>query len=125
MAKITLGKPPETWKRTVTFSMLDGGEGAITCTFRYMTRRQFGEFVDKMAAAGQPADPGADFTMTAFQARTVDTNADYLAEILAGWDLDTRLSRDALVQLCDELPGAALAIMNAYRAGTLEGRLGN
>jgi hypothetical protein len=34
-------------------------------------------------------------------------------------------SRAAVEQLCDELPGAAQDIMDAYRAAVVEGRLGN
>ena len=57
--------------------------------------------------------------------KTVDKNADYLADILDSWDLDEKLSRDNLVQLCDEVPAAAAALMEAYRIATVEGRLGN
>ena len=52
-------------------------------------------------------------------------NAAYLLDVLDGWNLDETLTRDTAAQLCDELPGAATEIMEAYRLAIVEGRLGN
>jgi hypothetical protein len=139
MAKITLGKQPESFKRVVKFKMLDGSEGSIECDFKYRTKRAFGAFIDALVkdAAGEQAEQAPALSSTAtsdaeqalslgqLMAKTVDKNADYLLDVLVGWNLDVRLSRDALTQLADELPGAASAIMDTYRIAITEGRLGN
>lgn len=137
MAKIILGKRPESFKRKVTFPMIEGGEdGAINCTFKYRSKTEFGKFIDAMVADAKAADAKnkeADTQLDAptmqladIMAKTVDKNADYLLDILNGWDVEgSELTRDNCAILADELPGAAVAIMEAYRLAVSEGRLGN
>ena len=141
MAKITLGKRPTSFKRTVSFPMLDGTQGAIECVFKYRTRKEFGAYIDERtkeateivkaanAAAAEAAfdKDGAEkpFSVAEFYESEVSKGADYLAGVLEGWNLDHEFSRDALEQLCDEIPAAAAEIVNAYRVAILEGRLGN
>lgn len=125
MAKITLGKPPASFKKAVTFPMLDGSEGAIVCEFKYRTRKEFGAFVDGIAAdAGEEAS-GEPFSMEKLMSATVDRNAVYLQQVLTGWSLDEKMTLENLEALCNEVPAAAMAIMTAYRAAIVEGRLGN
>jgi hypothetical protein len=57
--------------------------------------------------------------------KTKETNADYIMKVADGWNLDIEFSRNAVAQLCDELPAAALAIMSTYRNAITEGRAGN
>jgi hypothetical protein len=57
--------------------------------------------------------------------RGIESNAEYLQQIATGWSLEYPFDHQHLVQLCDELPGVALAIMNAYREAITEGRAGN
>lgn len=141
MAKIILGKRPTSFKRVVKFPMLDGSEGAIECVFKYRTRKEFGAFIDERtkaateiveaanAAAAEAAfDKPADakpFSVAEFYEQEVSKGADYLAGVLEGWNLDHEFSRDALEQLCDEIPAAASEIVDAYRVAILGGRLGN
>lgn len=155
MAKIKLGARPKNFKRVVSFPLLDGTTGAIECVFTYRTRTEFGRFLDEKIAAAQavadaaqseaqqlatqaaaeaaeqPAPDGANVKAKAYdfqeklQSGTTQTTADYLADILEGWNLDEPLNPANLGQLCDELPAAADAIMSAYRAAVTEGRLGN
>lgn len=126
MAKIKLGARPKSFKKTVTFPMLDGTEGTIVCEFKYRTKKEFGQFIDRIFKdAGDDSTVADAATLASVMSKTVDKNADYLAEILDSWDLDEKLSRDNLVQLCDEVPAAAAAVMEAYRIATVEGRLGN
>jgi hypothetical protein len=77
------------------------------------------------AAAAEPAKAGLIFSMHDMMNKRCEAGADYLMEVLEGWDLDVPFSRAAVEQLCDELPGAAQDIMDAYRAAVVEGRLGN
>ena len=51
MAKIKLGNRPKNFKRIVKFQMLEGGEGAIECVYKYRTRKEFGEFIDGIMEA--------------------------------------------------------------------------
>ena len=133
MAKIVLGKRPANFKKTVTIPMLDGTKGTIECVFKYRTKKEFGAMVDELFSQGKAADQeeapaGEDapkFSVAEALAKAVDANAKYLLQLLEDWNLDVDLSEEALEQLSDELPGAAAAIMETYRAACTEGRLGN
>lgn len=132
MAKIKLGNRPKSFKRIVKFPMLEGGEGAIECTYKYRTRTEFGIFIDQMVAtaeaagAKKEAEANAEkFSMTNLMERTAGQNADYILDVLDGWNLDEDLNKVNVQQLADELPAAALAIMETYRTAITEGRLGN
>ena len=124
--KVILGKRPETFKRVVTFKTLDDAELQINCEFKYRTKTEFGAFIDGILSdAGLKREEGDQFSMSALMEKTVDKNAIYLLEVLKGWDLEVDLVEDAARQLCDELPAAATAIMEAYSLACREGRLGN
>lgn len=126
MAKIKLGARPTNFKRTVTFPMLDGSEGAIEVTYKYRTRSEFGKFIDGMFQDAKKDSPIADdFSMADLMNKTRDKNAAYLLEVIEDWNLDEKLTRETAEQLCDELPAAASAIMELYRSAIVEGRLGN
>jgi hypothetical protein len=64
-------------------------------------------------------------------ATTRDTNADYILKIAEGWNLTDdegaplEFNRANVAQMCDELPGVAMEIINVYRMAVSEGRLGN
>ena len=130
--KITLGTRPKSFKRTVQVPLHEGAPGELEVHFKYRTRSEFGAFVDQIIAAAKVAPPARPvdgdelaLSMHAAMEAARDQNADYLLQVLDGWNLDTPLSLDTLRQLCDELPGAAIALMDAYRAACVEGRLGN
>ncbi|QIL69563.1 hypothetical protein G7048_03745 [Diaphorobacter sp. HDW4B] len=131
MAKIILGKRPESFKRKVKFAMLDGTEGAIMCDFKYRTKKEFGEFIDSITktakAEADQIGEEADTTVTLgdLLGRAVEKNAIYLLDILKGWDVDAELNQESAEQLANELPGAVAAIMETYRAAVADGRLGN
>jgi hypothetical protein len=130
MAKIILGKRPKSFKRTLKVALPEGEEGSIELSFRYRTRTEYGSFVDALLQAAKvtPASAAAEdveFSLAQALELTRDTNADYIMQIVDGWNLDVDFSRAAVVQMCDELPGVALAIINDYRAAITEGRLGN
>lgn len=128
MSKIKLGNRPKSFTKTVKFDMLEGGKATIECTFKYRTRTEFGVFVDELvAAAGVKAEPVEDgqFSMSDLMTKTAGSNAKYLLQVLEAWNLDEDLTQANAQQLADELPGAAAAIMEAYRMAVTEGRLGN
>lgn len=125
MATIKLGNRPKSFKRVVTFPLIEGGEGAIEVSFKYRTRTEFGRFIDSIVADAQVAQGDQQFSMADLMERTRDKNAAYLMDVIDGWNLDEPLTRATVEQLCDELPGAAAEIMEQYRKATVEGRLGN
>ncbi len=131
MARITLGTRPKTFKKTITVAMPEGGMASVEMVYVYRTRSEFGAFVDALLqTAGTPppasqAEEDVRYSLRAALEATRDSNADYILQIAQGWNLDEEFNRANLVRLCDELPGAALAIMEHYRAALTEGRLGN
>ncbi len=130
MAKIILGKRPQNFKRTITVDLLEGGKGSVEVSYLYRTRSEFGKFVDDlMDAAGMTLSDQTEeevkFSLEQALKKTLETNADYIMKIADGWNLDVEFSRAAVAQLCDELPGAALQIIDQYRTAITEGRLGN
>ena len=127
MAKIILGKTPKSFKRAITVDMLDGTKGSIECEFKYRTRTDFGKFLDTVFKdAGVTATETDEKVIIAeVMAKTRDTNAEYLIQVLDGWNLDEELSKANLQQLCDEFPGVANTIMETYRTAVTEGRAKN
>ena len=127
MAKIKLGSTPKSFKRAITVDMLDGTKGSIECEFKYRTRTDFGKFLDSVFAdAGVAAtDSDAKVVIAEVMARTRDTNADYLIQVLDGWNLDEELTKANLQQLCNEFPGVSNTIMETYRVAITEGKAKN
>jgi hypothetical protein len=126
--KIKLGARPKNYKRVVKFPLLEGGEGAVECVFKYRTKTEFGQFIDAIVAGAKvkPAlDEDGRVSMADLMEKTSGANADYLLQVLDGWNLDEELSVQTLQQLANEFPGAAAAIMEDYRAAVTEGRAGN
>jgi len=140
MAKIILGKRPETFAHTVKFPMLDGSTGAIGLTYKYRTRDEFGEFVDGLRDADkarmeaeidrfqllhEQGKPIPELTQSELLARETEMNADYIMGCVQGWDLDVDFDRAAVIQLAGEVPAAIPEIIKGYRDAIVEGRLGN
>ncbi|WP_412479915.1 phage tail assembly chaperone [Azonexus sp. IMCC34839] len=124
--KVKLGARPESFKRTVKFPLIEGGEGAIDVTFIYRTKTEFGEFIDKIFAETKQERPAdGEFGMREIMGKARDKNAAYLLEVIRGWNLDEPLNRETAEQFCDEFPGAAAEIMEQYRAAIVEGRVKN
>ena len=130
MAKIKLGSRPKTFKHVVKVHLPEGGEGAVEMIYRYRTRSEFGKFLDDMledAKVTLESQQEEDVKTSLEEAltKTIDTNADYIMQVAEGWNLEEEFSRKNIAQLCDELPGVAMAIINTYRSAITEGRLGN
>lgn len=130
MAKIKLGARPKSFKRVVKVPMLDGTEGTVEVVYKYRTRSEFGRFIDEITeAAGVKSKPATDddgkFSFADLMDRTKESNAEYILKVAEGWNLDEEFTLENVSVLCDELPGAAAAIMENYRLAVTEGRLGN
>jgi len=133
MAKITLGKRPQFIEATITATLPDGSLGVIKARYKYRTRSEFGEMIDKRmdmaradaaSAESDKATPAA-FSVATMQRQACDASAAYLLDILDGWDLDEELNLAIAAQLCNEVPSMAQALVDGYRLAVTEGRLGN
>jgi hypothetical protein len=140
MAKIILGKRPKSFKRTVSFPMPGEAAGTIEVEFKYRTRIEYAKFSDefqaKVKAEGEKAVARVTEAIERDEAPKAMTEAEitgqqnalsvaYLMGAIEGWNLDEDFSEAAVAQLVDELPSAAKAIADDYRAALSEGRLGN
>ena len=129
--KIVLGKRPKHIAHTVRVLLPEGDVGEIRVKYAYRTRKEFAEFVDSLADAAEVKKPKSvdeddvRATFADILEKTADSTADYILKILTEWELPDPLDRDSVLQLLDEVPGAALTIMSDYRAACVEGRLGN
>ena len=125
MAKIKLGQRPKTFKRLVSFPLVDNSTGQIEMVFKYKTRSEFGAFIDELLDdAGKDRSDGS-VSMKELMERTADSNASYILQVAEGWNLDEEFNRANIQQLSDEIPAATAAIMEAYRLAISEGRQGN
>lgn len=127
MAKVVLGKRPESFKHTVKFKMLDGSNGAIEVKYKYRTRKEAGELQDEIRSKAKSGTEsiGEERQWSDVVALADEVSADSLMKIVIGWDLDEPLTRASIESLCNELPGAAEAMQADYWAAVLGGRLGN
>lgn len=130
MAKITLGKRPKNFKHNITVPLLDGTTGSMEIIFTYRTRTEFGQMIDGLMddAGVKPAgedEESQKLSLAQAMERTKETNADYILKVAEGWNLESEFNRENVAQLCDEIPAAAMAIMNSYRTAITEGKLGN
>ena len=130
MAKIVLGKRPKSFTRKITVQLPEGGSGDITVNYLYRTRKEFGEFMDEVFKdagfkPGNAAEEEVSLSLAQALSKTVDQNAAYIMRIADGWDLAAEFTLTNVEQLCDELPGVAIAMIDTYRQAVAEGRLGN
>ena len=124
---IKLGERPKTFKSIeVAVTLPDGTEGVIPVTYRYRTKREFGKWQDEAAAASTvKRNENEEFSWEKFYEQNTDAAADQLLKAIDTWGLDVPLSRDTLIQMGDEMPGAVVALLGAYAAACCQGRLGN
>ena len=127
MAKIILGSRPKSFKSAVKFPMLDGTTGVIEISYRYRTRKEFGVFIDElMESAGSQVKPDDEkFSMADLMEKTAGSNADYILQVVEGWNIESDLTHENVQQLADELPAAVNAIMEQYRTAITEGKTKN
>jgi coenzyme F420-reducing hydrogenase alpha subunit len=138
--KIKLGARPKSFARTITFAMVEGGEGSMELVYRYRSRKELAKLTDEVQAAAQ-AQHDADMAALKAKAekgetieplkqidlldRDVSLQVDYLMQVVEGWNLDEKFDRAAVEQLADEVPAAISVAIETYRKAINEGRLGN
>jgi coenzyme F420-reducing hydrogenase alpha subunit len=138
--KIKLGNRPKSFARTITFAMVEGGEGCMELQFKYRSRKELAKLTDEVQSAAQ-AQHDADIESIKAKAekkepieplkqidvldRDISLQVDYLMQVVEGWNLDEKFDRAAVEQLADEVPAAISAAIETYRKAINEGRSGN
>ena len=114
-AAFIFGARPESIPGTVEFTSVTGQDVKLECQFIYRTRKEFGEFWDKILGANaSSANSGELFSHAKFADQTIETNADRISQVLKSWPLDLPLNRETLLQMFDEEPEAAGAFWDKY-----------
>ncbi len=137
-AAFVFGKRPETISGKVEFPLPDGSMATLNCTFRYRTRKEFGELWDDVANTAvrlateqqeQSAKSDGDaskFTYAYLYERGDAANAENAMKYLMSWgDENPPVTKESLNELFDQAPGASAALWDAYRSLCTTGRLGN
>ena len=128
MAKLILGKTPATFKPfPVKFTLPDGVEDQIVCTFHYKTRSQFAAFLNELFVESGEAKPDKDekVDFEKLFAKGGEKTVAHLTKIIAGWDFAEAPTPETLAALHDQAPAAAAALTSSYSAACTEGKLGN
>lgn len=133
--KVVLGQRPTHVTLVVDVTLPDGRAAAIEMRYVYRTRSEYGALIDKRMAearaddearaAQRPAGVAPVYSEAEHQIRVRDTQAHHICDIADGWNLDRAFDLEAVRELCDELPGAAQAIIDRYQLALIEGRRGN
>lgn len=128
MAKLILGKTPANFKPiNVKFTAPDGEDDQIKVTFKYKTRSQFAEFLNKLFASSKeaPKEEATELDFLELYKKSGDKTVEQLSEIIVAWDFEEDPTPGALRQLHDQAPAAVAAITAAFASACNEGRLGN
>jgi len=128
MAKLVLGKTPETFKPfPVKFTLPDGEEDQIVVTFKYKTRSGFAAFLNELFGDSGEAKPAKDekVDFEKLFLKGGEKTVVHLLKIIADWDFAEKPTAETLRQMHDQAPAAASAITAAFSSACTEGRLGN
>ena len=127
MAKIVLGKRPETITAFVDIPLVSGEKAKLTVQFKYRTRKEYGAFLNDLYHSADTEKPpeGEKIDFEALFAKGGEKTVKKLIDAIDSWDFGYDLTVETLLQLQDEIPASIAAFGDAYRGACLEGRLGN
>lgn len=126
MSKIKLGTPPKEFKKDVTIPLLEGDSEDVTFTFKFRTRQQYGELVDAMnEKSSKPPKGNKPLTTKEGFEIGAQLAIDYIMDIASGWSLPEEFNKDNIRLFVDNIPGASMAVTEAYRLAIVEGRIKN
>ena len=128
MAKIVLGKRPETITAFVDIPLVSGEKAKLTVQFKYRTRKEYAKFLDDTIGAEVKAGElpeGEKVTYELLASNGIEDNAERALEFIKGWNLEgTELTKENLADLFNQEPASGSALWGAYRAACPEGYLG-
>lgn len=102
-------QPNPTFKVDVTIPVPGGKDGKLTIEFKHKGKKALKEFFDSLTSEDNQR-----------------SDVDALSDLIAGWSgVDEKFSAEALEQLLDNYPSAAMALFEAYRTEVLEARVKN
>ena len=136
--KFNMGNVPTTYKREVLIPLHGGGEASMSVDFKYRSRSDYAKFVDEIIADAVAKDEvktpvGVDenseeakqITMQAIVSAQNDNAVEAMLKIADGWDLAEKFNKASLTEMQDKFPNAFVAINEAYRLSSVDGRLKN
>lgn len=127
MAKLVLGKTPKNFREfTVKFDLPEGGEDKLKIVCKYRTREEFSIFLNELyAESGEKAPEGEKIDFVELFKKGGDRMVAHMTKFLESWDLAEAITPTNLAALHNQVPAAAAAIVSAYQAACVEGKLGN
>lgn len=131
MASVQIDLNPranQTFDAEVEIPTESGSPLRVPFTFRVRSRRELAAHSDAYMTALRELDEAQSRDKFGFEereSRFVRIDADAIMRAAAGWGVDAPFNVDTVSALLDKYPAAANAINAKYRAGVLEGRVGN
>ena len=126
MAKLILGNPPKNFKRTVKITLLNGETADVEITYKYRTRTQYAELLDKIIGKDKDAiETETTKTLAQVFKDSDQASVAYILDIAEGWDLTDDFNKKNIAALIDEHAGAGALIGEEYRIALLEGKTKN
>lgn len=125
MRKIVLGQTPKNFHRLVTVTLPDGEQTEMGVTFKYRTRTELAKFADDVFTEGNKEKSASINTISDVVLTSVEDDAKALMEALDGWDLESEFNLKNATRFCDEMPQAALDILQNYFFSSTKARKGN
>lgn len=125
MRKIVLGQTPKNFHRLVTVTLPDGEQTEMGVTFKYRTRTELAKFAEKISSEDAEGKSASINTFSDFVLTSVEDDAKALMEALDDWDLESEFNLKNATRFCDEMPQAALDILQDYFFSSTKARKGN
>lgn len=100
------------------------GAAPVEFVFRYRDRLAMAALLDAWAERPQPELQSSESFEDGAK-RGIKADVEALLDIAEGWDLPWQFGAEKLELFVTRYPGAALAVLGAYRAACVQGRLGN
>lgn len=125
MAKIVLGSQPKNFKRIVKIQLLNGETADLEISYKYRTRTQYAELLDKLIGKETPQQNQPNKTLAQVFKESDQASVAYILDIADGWDLADEFNKKNVAALIDEHAGAGAVIGEEYRIALLEGRTKN
>lgn len=126
MRKIVLGNNPKNYESEVEVTLQDGDKTEITVIYKYRTRTEMAEFMQGLNLDPKKAADLLDMKNAVSNTQqSLEQDAEMLLSIMDDWNVDIELTKENLMQFCDELPQAAMDLLIHYISGSKKFRQKN